>query len=55
MTGMNITEKDRRAIKLVSKLSDYEIFGLECFLAGLRTAKKESKQQEATKAEGKTA
>lgn len=36
-----ITERDRRVINLVTKLSDRELFGLECFLAGARVAKKE--------------
>lgn len=34
-----ITEKDKRAAKLVTGLSDYELFGLECFLAGIRARK----------------
>ena len=36
-----ITERDRRVINLVTRLSDRELFGLECFLAGTRVAKKE--------------
>lgn len=36
-----ITERDRRVINLVTRLSDRELFGLECFLAGARVAKKE--------------
>lgn len=37
-----ITERDRRVINFVTRLSDEEIFGLECFLAGTRVAKKET-------------
>lgn len=36
---LTITEKDKRAAKLVTGLSDYELFGLECFLAGIRARK----------------
>ena len=36
-----ITERDRRVINLVTRLNDRELFGLECFLAGTRVAKKE--------------
>lgn len=36
--NMTITERDRRAIFLVAKLNDKELFGLECYLAGTRAA-----------------
>ncbi|MBR2045260.1 MAG: hypothetical protein IJ958_03895 [Agathobacter sp.] len=39
--GLVISERDRRAICLVSKLNDKELFGLECYLAGMRVAARE--------------
>ncbi len=37
-----ITEREERIIKWVSSLSDKELFGLECFLAGIRMTTRES-------------
>ena len=31
-----ITEREQRVIRWISNLSDKELFGLECFLAGTR-------------------
>ena len=36
-----ITERDRRVIRWVATLSDNELFGLECFLAGAKIATQE--------------
>lgn len=47
-----ITERDRKVINLVARLNDRELFGLECFLAGTRVAKKE---EAATKQKAGTA
>lgn len=47
-----ITERDRKVINLVARLNDRELFGLECFLAGTRVAKKE---EPATKQKAGTA
>lgn len=35
---ITITERDRRVVEWVANLSDAELFGLECFLAGARVA-----------------
>nr|DAH09690.1 MAG TPA: hypothetical protein [Caudoviricetes sp.] len=35
-TTIALTERDKQVISLVSKLTDREVFGLECFLAGIR-------------------
>ena len=50
---MKLTERDKRAIKLVAKLTDYEMFGLECFAAGIKDKAEEMKTT--TKTEEKTA
>ena len=41
-----LTEREQRVIKWVSNLSDKELFGLECFLAGTRVAAKETQTEE---------
>ena len=33
-----VTEREKRVIKWIANLSDRELFGLECFLAGTRVA-----------------
>lgn len=33
---IKINDRDKRVIRLVTRLSDKELFGLECFLAGTR-------------------
>lgn len=38
---ITITERDRRVIRWVATLSDNELFGLECFLAGAKIAAQE--------------
>lgn len=38
---ITITERDRDVIRWVSTLSDSELFGLECFLAGAQIAPQE--------------
>lgn len=43
--NMTITERDRRAIFLVAKLNDKELFGLECYLAGTRAASRAAENQ----------
>lgn len=35
---ITVTEKDRRVINWISNLNDTELFGLECFWAGIRVA-----------------
>ena len=37
---LDITERDRKVISLVAmmKLSEKELFGIECYLAGIRAA-----------------
>lgn len=39
---IKVTERDRRAIVLVAKLTEKELFGLECYLAGTRAAQREA-------------
>lgn len=36
-----ITEREQRVIRWISTLSDKELFGLECFLAGTRVGARE--------------
>ena len=50
-TMIVLTEKDKKVISLVSKLTDREVFGLECFLAGIRLRE----QPEQDKSENATA
>ena len=35
---ITINDRDKRVIRLVTRLTDKELFGLECFLAGTRAA-----------------
>jgi hypothetical protein len=46
---LTISERDRRAIVLLARLTDKELFGLECYLAGTRAAGRTAERQEATK------
>ncbi|WP_405382675.1 hypothetical protein [Phascolarctobacterium sp.] len=39
--NFTISERDKRAIFLVAKLNEKELFGLECYLAGTRAATRE--------------
>lgn len=47
-----ISDRDKKMIRLVTRLSEKEIFGIECFLAGIRagasdTEKKKADRQQA--------
>lgn len=45
--NIEIGEKEREVISMITKLDETELFGLQCFVAGLHTQKsKESKKQE---------
>ena len=44
-TTRELTEKDKKVISLVAKLTDREIFGLECYLAGTRASQPITKQE----------
>lgn len=46
--NMKITERDRRAIFLVAKLNDKELFGLECYLAGVRAGESQNQNRRET-------
>lgn len=46
--NMKITERDRRAILLVAKLDDKELFGLECYLAGVRAGEIQNQSRQET-------
>ncbi len=37
---IQVTERDYRIIALLARLSDKELFGLECYLAGVCTAQR---------------
>lgn len=42
-----INERDRRVIGIVSRLTDKELFGLECFLAGTRAGAHDAEKRAA--------
>lgn len=44
--NITVTERDRRLIRLATYMTDEELFGIECFLAGLRTAAGSSNMQQ---------
>lgn len=44
--NITITERDRRLIRLATHLTDKELFGVECFLAGVRMAADNSSMQQ---------
>lgn len=46
--NMKITERDRRAILLVAKLDDKELFGLECYIAGVRAGESQNQSRQET-------
>lgn len=39
---VTITEREKQAVKWIAGLSDKELFGLECFLAGIRMKTKQN-------------
>jgi len=44
-SNLTISERDRRVIFAISRLSEKELFGLECYLAGTRAAGRAEKNQ----------
>lgn len=44
--NITITERDRRLIRLATHLTDKELFGIECFITGVRMAAGNSDMQQ---------
>lgn len=42
-----ISDRDKKMIRLVTRLSDKEIFGIECFLAGIRAGASDAEKKKA--------
>lgn len=43
--NLTISERDKRAIFIISRLTEKELFGMECYLAGTRAASRAAENQ----------
>lgn len=46
--NIKIRDRDRVVISLIANMSDAELFGLKCYIAGMRTGKEAATEQQET-------
>lgn len=51
--NLTISERDKRAIFIISRLTEKELFGVECYLAGTRAAGRAAGSQSGNRQQAK--
>ena len=46
--NIKIRDRDRVVISLIANMSDAELFGLKCYIAGMRTGKEAATERQET-------